>query len=237
MNSTFGRDGCMRDAVDAVADLGRRVRDVFATQAAVDRLPGRAAVVGAERARRGDRDEDALGIARVEQDRVQAHPAGARLPARAGAVAAQAGELLPGLPAVGRAEQRGVFDAGVDGVGIGQRRFEMPDALELPRVRRAVVPLVRAGHAVVGEFVAHRLPGLAAVVGALDLLPEPAAGLRGVEPVRVGRRAFDVIDLPAGEMRAADFPVSRLPSDVRTNAPLRVPTRTRTPLMRCAWLR
>ena len=73
--------------------------------------------------------------------------AGARLPVRARAVLAQAGELVPRLPAVGRAEQRGILDAGVDGVGIGQRRLEMPDALELPRVRRAVVPLVRARHA------------------------------------------------------------------------------------------
>ena len=57
--------------------------------------------------------------------------------------AAQAGQLVPGLAAVGRAEDRGVFHAGVDGVGIGQRRFEVPDALELPGMLRAVVPLVR----------------------------------------------------------------------------------------------
>ena len=41
-------------------------------------------------------------------------------------------------------------------------------------MRRAVVPLVGPGHAVVGELVAHRCPGLAAVVGALDQLAEPA---------------------------------------------------------------
>ena len=114
-------------------------------------------------------------IARIEQDRVQAHAAGARLPVRARAVAAQPGQLLPGLAAVGRAEQGRVLDAGVDRVRIGQRRLEMPDALELPGMRRAVVPLVRAGHAVVDELVADRLPGLAAVVRALDQLPEPAA--------------------------------------------------------------
>ena len=94
---------------------------------------------------------------------------------RAGAVLAQAGQFVPVLPAVGRLEQRGVFDAGVDRVGIGQRGLEVPDALELPRMRRAVVPLVGAGHAVVGELVADRLPGLAAVVRALDHLAEPAA--------------------------------------------------------------
>ncbi len=136
--------GVHGDAVHAVADLGVRIGDLLRAQAAVDRLPGRAAVVGAERAGGRDRDEHALRIDRVEQDRVQAHAARARLPLRARAVAAQAGQLVPARPAVGRAEQRRVFDAGVDGVGIGERRLEVPDALELPRVRRAVVPLVRA---------------------------------------------------------------------------------------------
>ena len=129
-----------------------------------------------------------LWIAGIDQDRVQAHSAGARLPVWPRAVAAQSGQLLPRLSAVGRAEQGGVFNAGVDRVRIGQRRFEMPDALELPGMRRAVVPLVRAGNAVVCELVADRLPGLAAVVGALDDLSEPAAGLRRIQPVR-DRRA------------------------------------------------
>ena len=133
-------------------------------QPLVDRLPGLAAVVGAEGAGGRDGDEDPLRVAGIEEDGVQAHAAGARLPVGTGAVAAQAGQLLPGLAAVGRAEERRVFDAGVDRVGIGQRRLEMPDPLELPRMRRAVVPLVRAGNAVVDELVAHRLPGLAAVV-------------------------------------------------------------------------
>ena len=121
-------------------------------------------------------------------------------------MAAQPGKLLPRLAAVGRAEQGGVFHPGVDGVRIGQRRLEMPDALELPGVRRAVVPLVRAGDAVVHELVAHRLPRLAAVVGALDHLPEPAAGLRRVQPVRVGGRSLEVVDLPARKVGAADVP-------------------------------
>ena len=167
------------------------------SQAAIDRLPRRAAIVGAERAGRGDGDEHPLRIARIEQDRVQAQPAGARRPVRPGPVAAQSGQFVPGLPAVGRPEQRGVLDAGVHRVGIGQRGLEMPDALEFPRMRRAVVPLMRAGHAVVHELVADRLPRLAAVVRPLNQLPEPAARLRRVEAVRIGRRSLEVIDLPA----------------------------------------
>src|ERR671922_218521 len=52
----------------------------------------------------------------------------------------------------GREECR-VFDPGEHRVRVRQRRLEVPDAGELPRVLRAVVPLVRPGHAVVGELV------------------------------------------------------------------------------------
>ena len=45
--------------------------------------------------------------------------------------------------AVGRTKDRRIFDAGVDHIGVGERRLEMPDAFELPRMLRAVVPLVR----------------------------------------------------------------------------------------------
>src|SRR5262249_55408495 len=115
-------------------------------------------------------------------------------------------------------------------VRVGQRRFEVPDTFELPRVLRAVVELVRGerlagrGRGVVDELVAlafgHAvrrrgrlagrraglMPGFAAVVAALDDLSEPAAGLRGEEAVWVDGRAFDVVDLPAGEVWAADVP-------------------------------
>ena len=74
---------------------------------------------------------------------MKAHASRAGLPLGPRAVAPQPGELLPGPAAVGRSEQRGVLDAGVDRVGVGQRRLEVPDALELPGVLRAVVELMR----------------------------------------------------------------------------------------------
>src|SRR5262249_11955622 len=101
----------------------------------------------------------------------------------------------------------------------------MPDALELPGMLRAVVPLVSgerlAGfrRGVVNELVAFalgptalvggeaasgRLPSLAAIAGALDNLSEPAAGLRGVEPVGIAGRSLHVVDLPAGKVGTAD---------------------------------
>src|SRR5207247_11110414 len=107
----------------------------------------------------------------------------------------------------------------------------MPDALELPRVLRAVVPLVRReglarfrGRVVHdpvalavrhlaglhGHSAAGRLPRLAAVAGALDDLSEPPARLRRIQPVRIGGGAFHVIELPAGEVWTADVPPGAL---------------------------
>ena len=129
-----------------------------------------------------------------------------------------------------RAEQRGVFHAGIDRVRIGQRRFEMPDPLELPRMLRAVVPLVRGqrfagfrrrvvdelvafalGHAVRGRgrFARGRaglVPGFAAVVRALDDLAEPTAGLRRIDAIGIDAGTLEVVNLPAREMRPADIP-------------------------------
>ena len=54
------------------------------------------------------------------------------------------------------------------------------------------------------------MPGFAAVVGALNDLAEPAAGLRGVDAVRIGGRSLQVINLPAGKVRSADVPLFAL---------------------------
>src|SRR5215217_2097942 len=71
---------------------------------------------------------------------------------------------------------------------------------------RAVVPLVRAGDTIVDELVPYRVPRSPPVVGTLHRLPEPPAGLRGIEPVRIDRRALQVIHLPASEVGATDIP-------------------------------
>jgi hypothetical protein len=196
--------------MNAVADLGRRVRNLLRPQAAVHRPPRLGVVVAAEHAGGGDRDEEPSGMDGIEDDRMQAHPAGARLPGLRRLVRAQPGQLLPGLPAVARFEQRGVLDASVDRVGIDCGRLQMPHASELPRVRRAVVPEMCACRAVVDEFVADGLPRLAAVVRTLDQLAEPAAGLGSIKPIRVGGRALEVIHLPAPEMWTAHVPALTL---------------------------
>src|SRR5271167_4913630 len=126
----------------------------------VDGLPGFATVVGAEGTSGRDGDINPAGVLGIENDGVETHSAGAGLPTRTGAVTAQAGEFVPVLATIGGAEESGVLDASVDGVGISERRFEMPDALELPRMLRSVVPLVRSkrraafGRGVVEKLVA-----------------------------------------------------------------------------------
>src|SRR3972149_8070078 len=142
---------------------------------------------------------------------------------------------MPVLAAIGAAEQRGVFNTGVNSIRIGERRFQMPDALELPRVRRAVVPLVRgqrfAGfrRSVVNELVAHALghavrgggrfscgcsglvPCLAAVIRTLNDLTEPTARLRSIDSIWIYTGSLEMVDLPPRKVRTADVPVLALP--------------------------
>src|SRR6267143_1877230 len=82
----------------------------------------------------------------------------------------------------------------------------MPDPLELPGMLRAVVPLVCAGDALIGEFIPDRFPRFAAVFGALNHLTEPTAGLRCINPVRIDGRTFEVIDFPTRKVRAINLP-------------------------------
>src|SRR5437867_12445957 len=86
----------------------------------------------------------------------------------------------------------------------------MPDTLELKGAGCAVVPLMRAGLALVDELVVERLPGLTAVIGPLDHLPVPSGGLRRVDAVRIGRRSLEVVNVPSGEMGSIDSPGSAL---------------------------
>src|SRR5262245_913415 len=71
------------------------------------------------------------------------------------------------------------------------------------------MPCGRVGGRLAGRR-ARLVPGLAAVVGALNDLPEPAAGLRAIEAVRVGGRALEVVDLPPGEHWTIDLPLIAL---------------------------
>src|SRR6267154_2315076 len=101
----------------------------------------------------------------------------------------------------------------------------MPHPLELPRMLRAVVPLVGGerlaafGRRIVSELIALALrrpgrgwfarrrsglvPGFAPIVRALNNLPKPSAGLGRIQPIRIPGGSLEVIDLPARKMGAA----------------------------------
>src|SRR5579871_5142419 len=73
-----------------------------------------------------------------------------------------------------------------------------------------VIPLMRTRLSLIREFVARRLPGFAAILGALHYLSVPAARLRQIQPLWIDRRPLDVINLPARKMRAANIPLLAL---------------------------
>src|SRR5665213_1830756 len=141
---------------------------------------------------------------------MQTHATGTRLPEWPRTVTAQSREFLPAESAVVRLKQGRVLDAREHRVGVAQGRLEVPDPGELPRVRRAVVPLVRSGHAVVLELVPDGIPRRAAVIGTLDQLSEPARRLRRVQTVRIDGRTLEVIDLPSAPEGPGDLPVLSL---------------------------
>src|SRR5262245_33360390 len=82
----------------------------------------------------------------------------------------------------------------------------MPDSLEFPGMRRAVVPLVRTGEACIHDVVADWPPRLSAVAGSLDELPEPSTVLRRIEAIQVSCRSLHMVDPPAGKVGASDVP-------------------------------
>ena len=107
------------DAVHAVPDLRLLLRNAVGLQSAIDRPPALTGVVAAKRA--GGRDRDVkirLGSRGIEDDGVQAHAAGAGLPRSADGCVRKRGKFFPVVPAVGGAKERGIFDSGVDQIGI-----------------------------------------------------------------------------------------------------------------------
>src|SRR5262245_42471971 len=106
--------------VNAMANLGILIGDVLRAQSAIDGFPARASIIGTECARGRDGDINPLRIAGIENDSVQAHTAGPWLPFGTCPMPTQSRELLPAAPTIGRAEQRSVFDSGIEGIGIGE---------------------------------------------------------------------------------------------------------------------
>src|SRR5207247_6180192 len=113
--------------MNAVAHLRVWIGNILRVQSPVNWFPTGARVITAKRARSGDCDKNPFAIAGIQKNCVQAHAAGSGLPKRPRTVATQSGKFLPGLTAVGRAEQGGIFDAGINSIRIVERSFQMPD--------------------------------------------------------------------------------------------------------------
>ena len=154
----LGRDGCMAmrwtQWPTSASPSGRLLR----VQASVDRFPGsRRRRSGTPRPPRWRRRSDPgrSGSSTIVCRHIPPAPGCQEGPELCVRRPGSSDQLLS---AVGRAEQRRVLDAGVDGVGVSRGGLEVPDPGELPRVRRSVVPLVCAGLAGVAEVVADRVP-------------------------------------------------------------------------------
>src|SRR5260370_29273881 len=99
-----------------MTDLGVLVGNRVGAQSFVGRLPGLAAVVGPEDSSRRDRAVHPVGVARIDEDGVQAQAARARRPGSGSLVGAQARHLSPGLAGVARLEDGCILDSRVSDV-------------------------------------------------------------------------------------------------------------------------
>src|SRR4051812_39990084 len=77
-------------------------------------------------------------------------------------------------------------------------------------MRRAVVPLVRAGCSLIEEFVVDWLPGLTGIIGALHDLSVPATRLGSIDPIGVHGRPLHMINFPTAEKWPRDIPLLTL---------------------------
>ena len=70
------------DVMNAVPNFGSRIGNELRVEPLIDRFPCLAGIVRAKSARRRNGDVDPVGVARIQNDAVEAHAAGARLPSR-----------------------------------------------------------------------------------------------------------------------------------------------------------
>ena len=103
-----------------MTDFGIRIGQfVLRDQAFVCRLPCLAGVVAPECAGSRNGHKDSIRVGPVQDNSVQAHAAGTRLPELA-LGAPQSCQFLPRCSAVRGLEQRRVLRAGIDRIGVGQ---------------------------------------------------------------------------------------------------------------------
>ena len=199
----LGLAGRGRELVDALPGDRVRVRVEVGADAAVARLPGRAAVLRLEDADRRDADPRPLRVGRVGDDRVQDEAAGAGLPGRSRsrgssgprrATRSRRGRRCgTGRPARRRraCRRRGSWP--------GSRPWRSGWACRRRRGRPRRV----------GQALARVGPGLAEVLAAPDGRAVPRRAAAGQDRAAAGLDD-EVVDRPALAQRAAHRPVAAL---------------------------
>ena len=131
---------------------------------------------------------------------MQAHAAGAGIPAAAGGVRGEGCHFGPGLAPVRAAEQHAGVAAGIHHAG-----FIRGARLDAPNARQG-----RAGQALDLQAVFGELPAFAGIGAGVDVRAEPRTVYGGVEAFRFTMVLGDVIDFQAAEegaFHAPGFPV------------------------------
>ena len=189
----------LRHLVDALAELRMLVWEEVGADALVRRPPAFARVFRHVHAGGRDRHTNARRVARIEQDRVQAQPAAARLPLRPLRMIPEPFDEVPRIARIGRLEQRRRLDAAVDRV-----RFRIASGDDLPDI------LQRCFRAFGKAYVRHfRIgPVLAEIVARPQQRSPMHAGRSGPDAVASEAAVVShAVDRAAGEVRPADLPL------------------------------
>ena len=181
----------------ALAPLGKGVRREIRPHPLVHRLPGGAAVLGAEHPCRGYPDPHPPAGAGIDDDAVEAKSAEAGLPLRAGGMAGKAGDLPPVGPAVLRLEEGRRLDTGVEHTG-----FRCGSGFNVPQPFHGGAAISREP-----RLSGRRNPGGTQVVAVLQLGAPDGVISGGQDAAPVAAVVAQVENLGSRVLQGADLPV------------------------------
>src|SRR5439155_19484640 len=206
------RRAALRETMDVLGDgiVGLLGRGVFGAHAFAAQAPARAAILGEPGAAGRDPNPHALGVARLDADRMDAGQVGAAShPLLALGVIPERADHVPALPAIARAEQPARQRSTPDDAGlVAAAGLERPNACRAPIERPAphVMLLVAVGLGRIGRR-SDLLPPVRR--GAVKLDAEITVVERRITPsvATVAEREGDIV---AQKLDRRDLPLLRL---------------------------